>query len=75
MFPLKVRITPIKACQELIVEAGDVSSIQDEIVVFVEENPDVIETDISELIQEIPTGTWDEYLTMVPPSQDNVKIL
>ena len=45
---------------DVVSDTGDVSDVQQQIVEFAAENPDLVDGDISNTIQVIPTGTWGQ---------------
>lgn len=48
------------SASEVVSDSGDVSSIQTQIISFANDNPDLVDGDVTTTIQSIPTGTWDQ---------------
>tara|TARA_R110002072_G_scaffold1598_3_gene13567 strand:+ start:24651 stop:26165 length:1515 start_codon:yes stop_codon:yes gene_type:complete len=47
------------ATTDVVTAAGDVSQVQQDVQNFAAENPTLVQGDISTVIQQIPTGSWD----------------
>jgi hypothetical protein len=45
---------------DVVSDTGDVSTVQTQIVTFATENPELVNGDVSDSIQTIPTGTWGQ---------------
>ena len=46
--------------QSVIPDLGDVNDVQGDLQDFVTENPDVIDTPLDQVVDEVPPGTWGE---------------